>query len=152
MACKTETTTIGEHEYSVTQWSVDISFVNKLKLGKLFGKSITKLTAIISDTIGEDSEDVSEEKVIEAIGEAIECLFEKAEPEEIFAFIKKCVVGTSCDGKRITEASFTELYSGDNLFEVYRLFFFILRVNYANLFPGHLIEGALTAIRKKMVD
>jgi hypothetical protein len=132
MACRTETKTIGEHEYSATQWNAQKAMIMKLKLIKLLGTSIAAITAGF---------DKDEENEIEAIGSAIDLLFNNGSPEEIFQLIKDCVMGVACDGTRLTDTSFNSLFEGDNLFNVYPVFFFVAQVNYGNLLKGPWVDA-----------
>lgn len=141
MACKTETKHIGDNEFSVTQWPADKAILNKFKLIKTFGASLALLGG------GElDSED-SDQGNSELLSKGIATLFNNNSPEEITSFIKECVLGVACNGKKITEASYTEIFSGDNLLEVYQVFFFVLKVNYASLMKGRLVDNLLAKVK-----
>jgi len=93
MSCRTETTSIGEHEYSVTQWPAEKAMVTKLKLIKAFGAPL----AVIAGAIKKDSTDEEQAK---AIGEGLQLIFEANNPEEIAHLIKSSVIGTARDGKK----------------------------------------------------
>jgi hypothetical protein len=138
MACRTETKEIGDSEYSVTQWSAEKSMLMKFKLGKTFGTSIAALMRSSNDK--KDSE-------AKAFSEIISVFFDNNSPEELVALMKACVLGTACNGKRITDTSFNELFSGDDLVEVYKVFIFVLQVNYSNLFKGQLAENFLAKMK-----
>ena len=137
MVCRTETKDINDREYSVTQWPADKSMLMKFKLAKIFGTSIVKLV----DAISESENPKNQTNEIKAIGESLSLLFKDNEPEEIVNFIKSCIIGVACEGKRITETRYPELYSGDNLMEIYKVFLFVVQVNYSNLFKGQKVEN-----------
>ncbi len=137
MACKTETKQIDDHEYSVTQWPAEKSITMKFRLVKVFGASLTMLA----------SENKNE---VENFSLAIQTLFSNTEPEELFNILKSCIVGTACDGRKITETSFNELFSGDDLMEVYQVFIFVLQVNYSNLFKGQLADRLLAKVKENL--
>lgn len=128
MSCKTETKTINEHEYSATQWPAEKAMIIKFKLIKAFGASLS----IIADTDNSDG-----------ISNGLNALFNSNSPEEIVALMKSCVVGVARDGKVITETSFDEFFSGDDLMDVYKVFVFVVGVNYANFLKGQWQEKLL---------
>lgn len=142
MACRTETKTIGEHEYSVTQWPAEKAIKTQFKLIGVFGVSITSLF-----TAGG-----SEEKLVTALQGAINSLFEKASPDALFLLIKHCVVGSFCDGKRINDALFEEVFSGDGQGELYVLLAFVLQLNYGNLIKGQSLTNALSLLLPGMME
>lgn len=144
MSCNTETKEIGDREYSVTQWPADKSMLMKFKLAKTFGASLATLMGASTGSKNKSDNDKEEAK---AFSEGISILFQNNSPEELVALMKKCVVGTACDGKRITDSSFNELFSGDDLMEVYKVFVFVLQVNYSNLFKGQLAERFLAKMK-----
>lgn len=148
MACKTESKQIGDHEYSVTQWPADKSMLMKFRLAKAFGASLATL-------MGNSPQATKDKKVTEqdealALSEGLSTLFQTNSPEELVALMKNCVIGTACDGKRITETSFNELFSGDELLEVYKVFVFVLQVNYSNLFKGQLADRFLAKMNQNL--
>lgn len=148
MSCKTEDKQIGDHTFMVTQWPADQALLNKFKLIKLFGPALTTLAPIMSTQKGKGG--LSEGGEISAFSDALSKLFECNTPEELVTFMKNCIVGAMCDGERITESKFTEIFSGDDLIEVYKVFLFVLKVNYSNLFKGQLAEKLLASIKEKL--
>lgn len=141
MSCETETTTIGEHEYSVTQWPAKRAILTKFKLVKAFGAA---LTIIAGQASGEESGDAK------ALSDGLSTIFEHSSPDELLSLMTECVVGVACNGKRITESTFDELFSGDNLMDSYKVFIFVLRVNYGNLMKGQLAKSFLAKMKEKM--
>lgn len=141
MSCKTESTTIGEHEYSVTQWPAERAMLTKFKLVKILGASLAMIAGALS---GNDKED----KQAEAFSEALDLMFKASSPEEMVALVKSSVVGVSCDGMRITESRFEELFSGDGLLDAYKVFAFVLKVNYGNFIQGRLGEKIAHQVSK----
>lgn len=131
MACNTETKQIGDHEISVTQWPATKSMLFKFKLAKTFGASLAAL-ANQSDT-----------NEAEILSNGLSSLFQNNSPEELVALMKDCVIGVARDGKRITETSFDEIFSGDSLLEVYQVFVFVVKVNYGNLMKGQWVDNLL---------
>lgn len=131
MACNTETKQIGDHEYSVTQWPATKSMLLKFKLAKAFGASLAALAS------------QSETDEAEVLSDSLSTLFQNNSPEDLVNLMKECVIGAARDGKRIVESSFDELFSGDNLLEVYQIFVFVIKVNYGNLMTGQLASNLL---------
>lgn len=128
MGCKTETKTIGDKEYSVTQWSAEKALLNKYRIAKVLGPAISLIAKNI------ESEDAS------LIGNVISSIFEGSKPEDVLGIIKNSIIGIGCNGQVITEGTFNEIFSGDNLSEVYPVFIFVLKVNYGNLLKGRWAE------------
>jgi len=139
MACETDNLTIEGRQYSVTQWPADKAIVMKLKLIKVIGSAF----ALIADL---QENDIDGDK----FSKAIESLFHNNTPESIAELIKACTVGAACDGSRITESSFNELFSGDKLIEAYQVFFFVIKVNYRNLFKGQVAERYLAKLKNTL--
>lgn len=147
MACKTETKQIGDHEYSVTQWPAEKSMLMKFRLAKAFGAS---LAAIMGNASQSDKKKNTDKEDVLALSEGLSTLFDSSSPEELVTLMKNCVVGVACDGKRITETSFNELFSGDELLEVYKVFIFVLQANYSNLFKGQLADRFLAKMKDNL--
>ena len=148
MACKTETKQIGDNEYSVTQWPAEKSMLMKFRLAKAFGASLATLMGNSPQTT--KNKKPTEQGEALALSEGFSVLFQSNSPEELVALIKNCVVGAARDGKRITESSFNELFSGDDLLEAYKVFVFVLQVNYSNLFKGQLADRFLAKMKENL--
>ncbi len=143
MSCQTETKQIGDRNYSVTQWPAEDAILMKFRLAKTLG---APLAALMKNDLPHGTEDdrPSDGTDGQSLARSLSILFENSTPEELLAVVRDCVIGAGCNGKRITSTSFNELFSGDNLADVYRVFIFVLQVNYANLFAG-LPGGSLLA-------
>ncbi len=139
MACETESKAIGDHEYTVTQWPAETAILMKFRLVKLFGASLAKL-------IEHPKQDDNGANLSGFVSE----LFANASPEDMLATLKQCVVGVTCDEKRITNSTFTELFSGNNLPDVYKVFVFVLQVNFSNLFSGQKMEEVMAKLKKNL--
>ena len=144
MGCNTETKQIGDHEFSVTQWPADKAILMKMKLGKTFGASIGKIAAMALES---SKKQVSDAKQAEALSEGIAILFESNSPEEIMNLIKSSVIGVAYDGTKITETTFNQIFSGDDLMDVYKVFMFVIKVNYGNLLKGQKAEALLAKVQ-----
>lgn len=137
MSCETKTDTIGEHEYSVRQWSAEKALKMKFRIVKVVGSALATLSA------GDPDKDFEG-----TLGKAIEDVFKNNDPDEIVALLKDSIIGVARDGTKITESSFNEHFSGDDLQDVYRVFVFVLRVNFGNFLKGQRAEEALTQVER----
>ena len=144
MSCKTETKVIGDNEFSVTQWPADKAILMKMKLGKTFGASIGKIAAMALEST---KNKVSDSEQAKALSEGISILFDSNSPEEIMNLIKSSVIGVACDGTKITETTFNQIFSGDDLMDVYKVFMFVIKVNYGNLLKGQKAESLLARVQ-----
>lgn len=131
MACRTESKNIGEHEFSVTQWPAEKAMLMKLRLIKTFGGAIAGLASESDGELGDKLDD------------CIASMFKSSTPEEIVDLIKTSVIGVACDGKRITPSSFEELFSGDDLMDMYKVFGFVVQVNFKHLMQGQQMSALL---------
>tara|TARA_R110000851_G_scaffold96792_2_gene209937 strand:+ start:20945 stop:21361 length:417 start_codon:yes stop_codon:yes gene_type:complete len=138
MACRTENKEIGDHEYSVVQWSADKAMLMKFKLIKIFGPSLAMLA---TEDGGSDSESLSK---------GLHKLFENNSPEDIVATMKECVLGVAMDGKRLTPSSYAESFSADDIMDIYQIFIFVIKVNYGNLLKGQLAERFLAKMKENL--
>lgn len=142
MACQTETTQIGDHEYSVTQWPAEKAILMKMRLAKTFGASLASIVA--NSQGGNKSSDSDDAK---ALSEGLSMLFQSNSPEEVTNLIKESVIGVAMDGTKIMESRFNEVFSGDSLMDVYKVFMFVIKVNYGNLLKGQKVEGFLAKVQ-----
>ena len=145
MACKTETKQIGDNEYSVTQWPATKSMLVKFKLAKTFGATLAIIAGQSDDS--KTSKKKASENDAKSLSEGLSTLFNNNSPEEIVALMKECVIGVGCNGSFITASSFDTLFSGDDLLEVYKVFLFVLKVNYANLMKGQIADRFLAKMQ-----
>ena len=141
MGCKTENTTFGENEYSVTQWPAEKSILMKMKLMRVLGPALVELAQI---------NDANDSEQFSIIAKAINSMFATNQPEEVTALLKQCVVGVGLNGKILTDSQFDPHFSGDNLLECYKVFTFVIRVNYSDLFPGQLANNLLAKMKAKV--
>lgn len=146
MSCKTETKQIIEVdndgqevtvEYSCTQFSAMKAMNYKLRLIKLLGNAVTQLVPALGS---------KEANQVEALGKAVNALFEAAQPEELSKLVVEMVTSQSVvrNEKKLTSASEIDMYySGDNLMALYKVFLFVLQVNYAGFFKGKKAQELL---------
>lgn len=144
MTCNTENEIIGEVEYSVTQWPAEKALVIQLQLIELFGPS---LAAVANQKENEFDSAV--------IGDAVDKLFSSHSPGQIFALMKEVMLGVGISSSEIKarkfqSADFNLLFSGDTMINAYKLFFFIIKVNYGSLISGHRLGGTMAKVMEKM--
>ena len=144
MGCRTESKMIGEREYSVTQWPATRSMLFKMKLIKTFGATLAIIVGQSSDSKNKPNDDAK------ALSKGLSVLFETNSPEDVVTLMKDSIIGVACNGTKITSSSFDELFSGDDLLEVYKVFIFILQVNYSNLMKGQLGDRLLTKLKESL--
>lgn len=138
MGCKTETKNIDDVDYSVTQWPATKALTNKFKIGKVLGPALSVISL-----------DIKDDKSVESLGKGISAIFEHSDPHEVVELIKSCIINNvSKDKKLLTSSDFETLFSGDDLILVYKLFIFVLKVNYGNLFKGQWAKGLLAKMEK----
>lgn len=136
MACKTESKQIGDFEFSATQWPADKAMLMKFRIAKALSASIEDVVSKLNF----NSKKGATEKDIGAVVAGLSRVFRDNDPEELSKLLKDSILGCACNGERITPTSFTEIFSGDNLSLVYKVFFFVVKVNYSNFIPARLEE------------
>lgn len=140
MACRTETTDVDGLSVVVTQWPVTTALRFKMRFAKLLGPAIATFKDV----------DVTNMEGLENIfAEAIAAVFESenSDPELIVTLIKDSLTsgGVNVDGQPVTEARFTELFSGDGMALMYRVLFFVYKVNFGDLIAGRFQKGKAAA-------
>jgi hypothetical protein len=137
MACREETTVLNGAEYYCRQWPAEKAILTKFKMAKMFGPAIASLIPAL------ESEDLG------CISDAVQKLFEAAEPQKLLDFMQDVVFTSTRDGQRLDKKGFNDIYS-DNLMEFYQAFFFVLKVNYASFFGGKLGQTFLKKMEAKL--
>ena len=132
MACNTEESEIGGKRYVVTQWPASKAMLMKMRLSKMFGASFALMTT---------SENISE---------AIATIFKDNDPEDVVKLIEDTVMSCRCDGEVMTDALYEQTFSGDDLMNAYKVFFFILKVNFSALFKGQKAEAILSKMKAEL--
>lgn len=142
MACKTETTKIGKRTLTTTQWPADKAFLMKLKLVKIFGAPIAALASGMSG---------NSEEQIKALAEGTSTLFKNADEEQVFGIIRQCIIqNVFCDGERIVESNFNEVFQTDDIMDIYKVFLFVIKTNYGNLFKGQKAQDFLAKVQENV--
>ena len=153
MACKEETTTIDGKEVYCRQMSASQALLFKLKLVKYFGPAFSEVISLVSDpksksTRGEKGADtdIDMDRVVANMGHVLNTVFSHAEPEEIMNFIREGVCTAIIDGTRMNNSKFEEVFSGE-LKTIWKVFFFVLKVNYKDVFD---VERMMESLKKKV--
>lgn len=144
MACETQTTTIGDKEYSVTQWPAEKALLMKFRLVRAFGAAFASLAGTLEGPTSTDND------MGKALASGLEEIFKCVKPEDLVALLKDSIVGVAVDGKKLTGPGFATEFSGDELGRMYAVFIFVLKVNYGNLIKGQWMESALARFTTQM--
>ncbi len=142
MGCETESKEIDGMEFSVTQWPASKALLTKFKLIKIFGASIALSASGIE--INSNSKSLEVDGVL--ISDGLSKLFQDTSPEEVFDIMKGCIIGVACNGEKINNTTFEMLFSGDSLSAVYKVFMFVLKVNYSALMKGQQAKELLAKV------
>lgn len=146
MSCKTETQVIQEIdddgneiavEYSCTQYPALTGALYKIKIIEMFGASLAKIVPAMQ------SKDLQQ---VDALGDGLNTLFKSSSPEKIINLISEMITtgSVSRNGTKIIgKSKIDEFYSGDNLGALYRVFIFVVKVNYAGFFKGKKAQAIL---------
>lgn len=121
---KTEKTNIGDHEYSVRQWDATKAMMMQLKTAKYLGKAISVFAAggdVTGNLLGHIDE------ILDGVDE-----------EKFIGFVKSVVCDAIRDGERMVLARFDEYFQGD-VMDAYKVFAFVLKVNFAD-FLGSVLS------------
>lgn len=144
MACRQEKRTLLDadgigHEYFVIQKPASQGEKLKFKLLAMLGPALGQLKGLKVEGQNQDT-------AIEAFGNAIAYLFEKNNPDQVFAFLQNLVIGISRDGERITESNFDTFYT-DNTMEFYKACALVLEVNFSNFLKGLKFDNWLAKVK-----
>ncbi|MCY1455974.1 hypothetical protein D9M71_731560 [compost metagenome] len=80
---------------------------------------------------------------------AIGALFANATEEEVFGLMREVVCTAKVDGNRI---AINDHFQGEYLADLYKVFFWVLGVNFASFFGAGGLDGLLTKFRQVMTS
>jgi len=151
MACKTEVVTVGEREYSITQWGAKRALTMKFKIGRVVGPAFLAIANSLDlSELAKSKKAGSDASQIEAVASAFSKVFTENDPGDLTDLIVLTVgdvIAKGEGGGKITETKFEELFSGDDLFDCFKLFVHVIKVNFANFKFGQkavdLMAGAV---------
>lgn len=121
---KTEQFTVGQHDYSITQWNATKAMIMKLKLGKYLGGLAENIT-------------LNSDNMANTMLANIRTILEGVNIEEFVGFIKEVACSAARDGSRMSVNRFDEYFNGE-LMEAYEVAFKVLEVNYKDFLASIL--------------
>lgn len=134
MATKELKEEINGRDVFCVQWSAEKALKTKLKLIQAFGGVFAAIAlSNEGDTMG-------------AIN-AIQKVLVDTDTDKLFSLMNEVVSSATVDGKRIDKTSFNEIFSND-IFDFYRIFIAVLRLNYASFLPEKLGQSFKEAMAK----
>lgn len=122
---KTESFTVGDHEYTVTQWNATKAMIMKLKLTKYLGGLIENVT--------QHSDNMANTMLAN-----IKNILNDVDIEEFVDFVKEVTCAASRDGSKMVKPRFDEYFNGE-LMEAYEVAFKVLEINYKD-FLGSVLS------------
>lgn len=144
MAVKDESKTINGRQYYVVQMAPERAIVLQLKLTKILGGALSKLAPALSSKAQVDGAGRTA-----AMAGAIGALFANATEEEVFGLMREVVCTAKVDGQRI---AINDHFQGEYLADLYKVFFWVLGVNFASFFGAGGLEGLLAKFRQVMTS
>lgn len=135
MACIDEQKEINGRTYYVVQMPPDKAIPIQLKLVKIFGGSIGLLGSAMRGDFTQQAD---------ALGRAVTELFKNASEQEIYALLKEVTETAKVDGERV---KFSTTFAGDHLVDCYKVFFWVLGVNFSSFFGERGLSGFLTQFK-----
>lgn len=135
---------INGRQYYVVQMAPTKAIVLQLRLTKILGGAIGALAPALSAKSGLDGTGRSA-----AMAGAIGALFANATEEEVFSLIREVVSTAKVDGQRI---EMDKHFQGEFLGDVYKVFFWVLGVNFASFFGAGGLNGLLDKFKTLMLQ
>lgn len=127
---------INGRTYYVVQMPPTKAIPIQLKLTKMFGAAIGLMAPVLST-----ASKAGPEARMAAMGGAIGALFEKNNESEVFSLICAVVCTAKVDGKRIDDID--TAFQGEYLADLYKVFFWVLGVNFSSFFGEGGLEGLM---------
>ncbi len=142
MTVKSETKILNGRSYFVVQMPPEQAFLTQLQLTKIMGGAIGALAPALSSSsaMGPDARTA-------AMAGAISALFATSTEQDIFNLMAKVVTTAKVDGERI---DINKHFQGDYLADMYKVFFWVLGVNFASFFGAGGLDGILDRFRRVM--
>lgn len=140
MACVEDRKEINGREYYVVQMPPDKAIPIQLKLVKIFGGSVGMLGGAMRGDFAQQAE---------ALSRAMTELFKNASEQEIFALLKEVTETAKVDGERV---QFSTTFAGEHMADCYKVFFWVLGVNFSSFFGERGLSGFLTQFRTTVTE
>lgn len=148
MSCKTENTTIDGTDYVTTQYPAIMGMEFKMEVLKVLGPAITEILPAFVKRTDNDIDQVA------LLGHAIDKMFSTAQPKDVVALIVRMLTTghTFRDGKPLNETEFNQVFAGDDMISVYKVFAFVLRTNYANFLSSQKLGDLLAKVESRSTE
>lgn len=143
MTVKDENKTINGRQYYVVQMPPSEALVLQLKLTRILGGAIGALAPALSSNAKVDGAGRSA-----AMAGAMGALFANATEQEVFGLMRDVVTTAKVDGERV---QIDKHFQGEYLSDVYKVFFWVLGVNFASFFGEGGLDGLLAKFQKVML-
>lgn len=143
MTVKDENKTINGRQYYVVQMPPSEALVLQLKLTRILGGAIGALAPALSSNAKVDGAGRSA-----AMAGAMGALFANATEQEVFGLMRDVVTTAKVEGERI---QLDKHFQGEYLSDVYKVFFWVLGVNFASFFGEGGLDGLLAKFQKVML-
>lgn len=136
---------IDGHTVVVVQFGGRLGFTTKLRILKMLSPAVSGTLAGIKVNSFSDLLNVMEAKMdFSKIGDSVEKLMMSSDEEKTLNLILTLVSSTRIDGKDLSQSNvFDDIFSANYKF-LYKVLFFVLEVNYGNLFTmgniGNLVK------------
>ena len=148
MSCETQTKKINDIDFTCTQYPAKIGAKYKLKLVEIFNAPIVEIIPMFTGK----KKKPNEAEQVTMMTNAIKGLFSSASPDEVIDLIWEMLSTGSVrrEGEILNEAKIDQYFSGDDLLSVYKVFIFVLRVNYSGLLKGQKAAEILTKVEEAL--
>lgn len=144
MATAEESKTINGRQYYVVQMAPEKAIVLQLRLTKILGGAIGALAPALTKSANLDSTARTA-----AMAGSVAALFANATEEEVFALIASVVTTAKVDGARIV---INDHFQGEYLGDLYKVFFWVLGVNFSSFFGAGGLDGLLSKFRQAILQ
>lgn len=135
---------INGRQYYVVQMPPSKAIVLQLRLTKILGGAIGALAPALSANAGLDGAGRSA-----AMAGAVGALFANATEDEVFSLIREVVSTAKVDGERV---QLDKHFQGEYLGDIYKVFFWVLGVNFASFFGAGGLNGLLDKFKHLMLQ
>jgi len=143
MAVKDEQREINGRQFYVVQMAPATAILLQLRLTKILGGAIGALAPALSSSAKLDGAGRTA-----AMAGAIGALFQNSSEEEVFGLIRDVVQTAKVDGERV---QMDKHFQGEYLADVYKVFFWVLGVNFDSFFGAGGLNGLLDKFKAGML-
>lgn len=144
MAVNEDSKTINGRQYYVVQMPPTTALLVQLRLVKILGGAVGALAPALSSKSGLDGAGRSA-----VMAGAVGALFANSTEEEVFGLMRDVVQTAKVDGERIL---MDKHFQGQYLADVYKVFFWVLGVNFASFFGEGGLDGLLDSFKAQLIS